>query len=175
VGNNLEHTVIPGKRVGNIGKFTTADMLDALYGRKQVQHKKLPNIDGELYEATFIHAGTEYELLVVWQSDAIHQRIRSVQLIGRAWLLDNGLKLGLTPAQVEKINGSEFTVNGFGWEQGGFATISKGTLSEGIRLRFAPVEKSYPDSLRGRDVFKSSNPILEKAQVVLSEMSIHFY
>jgi hypothetical protein len=167
-------TVVPGKRVGSIGKFTTASMLESIYGLAHVQHKKLPMPSGELYDASIIGEGTALELEVVWDPEAVHERVASVELVGKGWALSNGLKLGLSPAAVQKINGKSFMLSGFGWDYGGYATIKEGTLAEGLSLRFAPLEKDYPDSLRGDLQVSSESDALATAQAVLVEINVEF-
>jgi hypothetical protein len=166
--------VVPGIRVGGIGKFTTGQMLEAIYGADQVQHKKLPKPDGELYDASIIAAGTALELEVVWEESAVQERIDQVELVGKGWLLASGLKLGLSPQQVEKINGKAFSLSGFGWDYGGYATIKEGALAEGLSLRFAPLEAKYPDSIRGDMSVSSDSPALVDAQAVLVEINVVF-
>jgi hypothetical protein len=169
-----DSTVVPGKRVGAIGKYTSADMLSAIYGAAQVQHRKLPTADGELQDTTLVCPGTALELAITWEDGAHHQRIHTVALIGRGWALPTGLKLGITPAEVEKINGCPFELSGFGNSKSGQAKIATGSLANGFSLRFALLNRDYPDSIRGDLWVKSDSHALVLGQAVLTQISVVF-
>ena len=168
------HTVVPGKQVGGIGKYTSAGVLMAIYGVRQVEHKKLPKPDGELYDASIICAGSDWELEVVWEPAAVHERVLSVELVGKGWALGNGLKLGLTVAEVQRIHGQVFQLVGFGGDYGGYAEMKSGALGGGLSLRFAPLERRYSDALRGPGLVQSDHADMPAAQAVLCEISVVF-
>jgi hypothetical protein len=165
--------IIPGKRVGPVTGLSSQSTLEALFGRKNVTMSKLPAAEGETIDGARIHAGPERQLEVIWEEMAVGKRISMVRLIGKGWTLDNGLRLGLTVADVEKINGKPFKVSGFDWDYGGWANFSEGALATGVSVRFSPTESDYSREIVGDRDVSSASTALRAANPLVTEIDIH--
>lgn len=171
---NDEMTVIPGKRVGPVTTYSSLPVLLALFGRSNVKAGKIPGAEGEVIDGAVIYGGTERELQVIWEPDAVGRRIELVRVIGRAWKFCNGLAVGLTVSDVEKINGAAFTISGFDWDYGGYARFDGGALARGVMVRFRPGEESYSREIVGEKQIPSTSAALQAANPLVSELSVTF-
>ncbi len=167
-------TVVPGKRVGLISQYSSLSTLQALYGGNSIRCCQLDAGEGELIAGAKLFEGTDRALDIVWAEDGIEKRIASIRIIGRAWVFNGGLKLGMTLAEVEKVNGAAFKVAGFDWDGAGYATFEGGRLAGGVILRFRPTEKNYSADARGDVRLMSDNPALETAHPVVESITVTF-
>lgn len=94
-----------------------------------------------------------------------------------------GLRIGMTVAEVEAINGEPFRIGGFWWDYGGYAMINGGKLlNEGdgcfTSLRFAPADKDFGNldvsSVSGEVSVPSSDPLLAKIDTRVQVLSISY-
>ena len=165
--------IIPGKRVGPVTSLSSQSTLEALFGRKNVTMAKLPAAEGETIDGARVAVSPGRELEVIWEDMAVGKRISMVRLIGKGWTLDNGLRLGLTIADVEKINGKPFKISGFDWDYGGWANFSEGTLATGVSVRFSPTESDYSREIVGDRDVSSTSAALRAANPLVTEIDIH--
>lgn len=167
-------TVVAGKRVGPITAYSSLRILQSLFGRAQVQAGKVPGAEGETLDGAYIKRGTDQELQVIWKADAVGKRIESVRIIGRAWKFENGLSVGLSVSEVEKINGRPFKISGFDWDYGGYASFEGGVLERGLSVRFKPGEESYSREVVGEKQVPSTSAALRAANPVVTELTVMF-
>lgn len=94
-----------------------------------------------------------------------------------------GVRIGMSVAEVEAINGAPFTINGFWWDYGGNAMIEKGALAnpdEGCRfwIRFATMEEYSEDidvtPIAGEVTVPSSEPLLEQLGARVVSISLAY-
>ena len=169
-----DNTAVPGKRVGAITAYSSLATLKALYGSANVQSCKVPGAEGETLDGAKLLTGTDRALEIIWVPEAVERRIEAVRLIGKAWTLDNGVRLGLTIEETEKINGKPFKVSGFGWDYGGYASFTDGLLGKGVSVRFSPTEAEYSGSISGEKQIPSSDTTLRAAHPLVAELTITF-
>ncbi|WP_156458281.1 hypothetical protein [Devosia epidermidihirudinis] len=95
----------------------------------------------------------------------------------------HGVRVGMTVAEVQAINGAPFTIGGFWWDYGGYANIEKGTLANGddgcyLSLRFAPADEDFGDldtgPVTGEVSIPSDTPLLAKIDTRLQVLSISY-
>lgn len=165
--------IIPGKRVGPITALSSLSTLQALFGWKNVKMCKLPGAEGETIDGARINAGPGRELEIVWEDGTVGRRIADVRLTGKAWTLDNGLRLGSTVPEVEAVNGRPFKLSGFGWDYGGWATFEGGGLGAGLAIRFLPSEEHYSTEITGDRSVSSDSSTLRAAHPLVTELVIH--
>lgn len=167
-------TVVPGWRAGPVTAYSSLPILQSLYGRARVKDGKVKGNEGELINGATIDGGTDRELQVVWKKGAVGRRIEVIRVIGRAWKFESGLAVGLTVADIERINGGPFKVSGFGWDYGGYARIETGALAAGLLIRFRPGEGAYSAEVTGEKEVASSNAALLAANPLVSEINLTF-
>jgi hypothetical protein len=167
-------TVVPGKRVGPITAYSSLRILQSLFGKAQVQAGKVPGAEGETLDGAVIKKGTDQELQIVWQPEAVGKRIASVRVMGRAWKFENGLRLGLTVSEVEAINGKPFKISGFDWDYGGYASFEGGTLVQGVSVRFRPSVENYSKEIVGEKQLASTSAALRAANPLVSELTVMY-
>jgi hypothetical protein len=169
-----DRTFGPG-RVGAIVKGATfpAD-LARIYGAGNVRYEKVHLAEGEYRPGAYIYRGTASELQVGFTADG--KRIEFVRIPGNGWKTKEGIRVGTTLAQLERINGGPFRFFGFGWDNGG-AVIGGGTLPRGIVITLAPTrnkESKQAQRVMGDGEFSSRHPALERLGVVVSGIAVTF-
>ena len=77
---------------------------------------------------------------------------------GTDWKTKEGITIGTTISEVQKLNGSPFQVFGFGWDYGGLvADWEMGKFNRSMGLRFLPSANSSTKVL-GENTFSSDHP-----------------
>ncbi|MDZ4289847.1 MAG: hypothetical protein U0984_17920 [Prosthecobacter sp.] len=166
-------TVVLGERVGPITMGMTSASLKALLGKK-VKISKLPGPEGTEIEGAKAFAGTDRELEIMFNPESNKKEISDIVVVGKAWKFGNGLKSGLTIIELEKINGKTFTVNGFGWDYGGFANFEGGKLAAKVSVRFDTGEAEIPDSLSGERQIPSTDKKLRALNPKAGHVTVFF-
>jgi hypothetical protein len=145
--------------------------------------------DGQTVKGTLIFPETPDELEVLWEKDKAFKRIVEVKAnlkYGRddqpqpsdRWQHRNsGLHLGMTMAEVVKINGKDFSISGFGWDFGGFVTSFEGGKldKQQLTLRFDENDSVGPDEggqVSGEVDLFSSHPVLIKMKPRVSSLAL---
>jgi len=166
--------VVPGKRAGPVTGYSSLSILKGLFGRTKVKTGKLPGDEGETIDGAVINAGTDRELHVVWEPSAVERRIKLVRVIGRAWKFENGLAIGLTVGELEKINGQPFKMNGFNWDFGGYASFDGGALASGVSVRLKPTAGNCSPDITGNKQVPSTSTALLAAHPLVSAIAVTF-
>lgn len=167
-------TVVPGKRVGPITALSSLSTLQALFGKANVINGKIPGPEGTELDGATLFKGTPKELEIVWHEENVGKRISAINLIGKAWKFDSGLKLGMTIEEVTKVNGKAFIVGGFDWDYGGYGNFEGGKLAEGLSVRFHPTEATYSEKIMGEKQIPSTEKELLDAKPVVTELTVYF-
>lgn len=123
-------------------------------------------------------------LEVWWSNAAARNQTYLIVINGQStWTAPDGMKLGLTLAQLEKLNRKPFKLKGFDkdglatvsdWDDGVLASLPGGCKS-GLSLRADP--KASPDvvgALTADKEFSSSDPALRATKPVVSEILIGY-
>jgi hypothetical protein len=169
-----DSTIVLGKRVGPIEKGMTLTGLKTLLGAKKVKASKLPGPEGTEIEGVSLFAGTDRELEVILDPEGNEKAIFDIRILGKAWKFENGLRPGMTIAEVEKINGKPFQIMGFNWDYGGYANFEGGKLEGQISLRFDAGEKEVPVELSGDRQVPSTHKKLRALNPKVSELTVFF-
>ncbi|MBE7493689.1 MAG: hypothetical protein HS117_01940 [Verrucomicrobiaceae bacterium] len=163
-----DNTIVLGKRVGLIKPGMTSTDIERAYGKASVKHEDIPGAEGETIPGARLFAGTDRELEIIWDPEQEKKKVVfDVRVIGAAWKFENGLKPGMTLAEVEKINGRPFKVAGFEWDYGGYANFEGGKLANKVGIRFNPTTEEIPEYLIGDKEISSADKKLRAAKPVI--------
>ena len=120
-----DFTIELGKRVGAIKKSSTLAQIKEAYGAKNVKSANLPGPEGTTLKGAILFKGGDREMHVIWNDEKPEKEVFDVQLIGKAWVIGDKLKLGASIADVEAVNGGAFKVSGFDWDMGGYRELRR--------------------------------------------------
>ena len=186
--------IVPGKRVGPIAPTTSRADVVKIFGAKNVTEGEIVTSDMGSEAGTEVFGSQpDMSLAILWISDAPDSRIRrirfcpSVVLPGKCrWHTPEGIALGTSLKELERLNGHHFQVHGFDWGYGGLVTSwSGGRLGKlssscgGLTLRLDPPPGPASDErARLMDVveddedFPSSHSAMQGLNPVIDFMSM---
>ena len=110
---------------------------------------------------------------VIWNPENVGKEVFDVQLVGKAWVIGDKLKLGATVTDVEGVNGGAFTLSGFEWDLGGYANFEGGKLEGKVMVRFE-TRGDVAESIMGDVQVPSRSKTLLAAKPVVSEIAVVF-
>lgn len=169
-----DRTFGPG-RVGAIVKGSTKpDDLVKVYTAAYVKLGKIHTVEGQQQPGAILFQGTSSELQVVFTEDG--KKIEFVRIVGAAWSTKEGLRVGTTLAELERINGGAFQFSGFGWDYGG-AVKAGGRALRGLGITIAYTKNGDSRAARqvmGENQFSSRHPALKTLGVVVSQIVVGF-
>jgi hypothetical protein len=160
--------------VGAIVRGTTPADLARIYGAANVRYADVPAAEGQKQRGAFVLRGTASELKVGFTADG--KRIEFVAVVGRAWATKEGLRIGTSLAELERINGGPFELWGFSWDYGG-SVFARGAALEGIFVGVAPTmnqSSAEAQQVMGRRKFSSRHPAFGALDVVVHSITIVF-
>ena len=165
-----DNTIVLGKRVGLIKPGMTVTDIGRAYGQQNLKLQKIPGAEGEEIDGAKLFPDTDRELVIVWDPDNDKKQVVfDIRVVGTAWKFDNGLKAGMTIAEVEKINGKPFKIAGFEWDYGGYANFEGGKLAGKVSIRFNPSTENVPEYLSGDKQLSSTDKQLRAAKPLVEE------
>ncbi len=111
-----------------LGPKTTHAEVAAAFGKDNVGFQQIYAAEGEKIGATVVYPKDPARRLeLIWMDQKKRSGLASVRLSDKtAWIAPNGVKRGMSIAEVEKLNGRAFTLSGFQWDYGGFVSDWKG-------------------------------------------------
>ncbi|HEY7609017.1 MAG TPA: hypothetical protein VIF14_07275 [Alphaproteobacteria bacterium] len=163
----------PG-RVGAIVKGTKPEDLAKIYGAANVKLGKITAAEGMEQPGAVIYAETPNRLEVGFTEDG--KKIEFIRIVGKAWATKEGLRIGTTLAELERLNGGPFQLSGFGWDYGG-AVTARGRALQGIGITLAYTrngESREAQQVMGDRQFSSRHPALKNLGVVVRELVVGF-
>jgi hypothetical protein len=119
----IDNTFEPCKRVGKLHNEVSANELIKLYGNENVTTYR-DTINGKAFATTVLFEGQPNELQILWHNEALLQypSVCSYNNEKAVWQIPEGIKVGMTLADLEKMNGKPFDFMGFHTGQGGLVT-----------------------------------------------------
>ncbi len=170
---------------GPFGPESSEAFLAELFGGGNVVAETIDGPEGTTLDATLVFPeDPARRLVVLWQDEV--QRVRPAAIIVRDdsdWIGPGGVRLGSALAEVEALNQAPFKVLGFGWDYGGAASFSSGTLSEipgGCMMSLSfdlDWTKEYGpefDAIMGDQQLGSDDPMLREAAPTVSEIAVGY-
>lgn len=100
--------------------------------------------------------GGANELHITWK-DPSRKRIHDIHVSGEgSWRSEEGIAIGTTYQELNRLNGKEISFYGFGWDYGGAVLWNGGKLEDsGLRVFLAPGEEP-PDEFYGDRLIEAS-------------------
>jgi hypothetical protein len=168
---------------GAFGPQSSAALLIETFGAENVVTGQVPGPEGtEMLATTVFPNDPERSMQFGWWDEEKLEGLMFADL-APSQVGPLGIKIGMTPAQVQAINGERFLIGGFWWDYGGYAMIETGKLVNPpgncyLSLRFAPAEE-YPENLdvtavSGEVQVMSDEELLETLDTRLQLISLSY-
>lgn len=172
------YVIIPGVRAGAITGTVSEHRLKRIYGRKNVKSVEVGLGEGETVRGTVIYPNSQSRRIeVVWKDSRSKKNPDFVQIYGKKsrWKTREGISLGTSLKELERINGEPFTLTGFEWDYAGTVTSwNNGKLAKlferpdrKVWLRLDPgssgsASQDDLNAVMGDSVFSSSDKSMQK-------------
>jgi hypothetical protein len=133
--------IIPGARAGPITGKTTRAELDRIFGAKNVEDGDITISDAGPEPGTTVFQDKPEEMVtIVWNQNKPAAHIstlvfcqESVPPNGCRWHTRDGIGIGTTLKELEKMNGRKFKLSGLGWDYGGTVLSWEGGVLERLK------------------------------------------
>ena len=169
-----DRTIVPGQRVGAVTKATPPAALAKIFGTAKVRYAQVPIAEGTKASGAYVLAKTQDELQVGFHQNK--KRIEFIRIVGRNWKTENGIHVGTSIEELERINGAPFELSGFDWDYGGMVQRRpQDKLSRDLAITLTPtkrVAEAESSQVSGDRKLTSNHPVLKKMAVVVSSLVI---
>jgi hypothetical protein len=170
------YLIIPGGKTGAITRQTSEADLKRIYGIKNVVSGEVGLGEGETLPGTILFPNdSRKRLSIVWKDKKNKKNPDFVQFFGEKsfWKITNGIHLGTSLKELEKINGKSFELYGFEWDYSGTVTSWKkgklagqfGNEGQKVTLRLNPdygkVSEKVLRKVLGDGSFSSSHKSMQ--------------
>jgi hypothetical protein len=198
LGTN-DNLIVPGTRVGLVTANTTESELKVALKPGEYKRALIDVGEGYCRHGSVLYPGTEKEISIVWKSEGqdvdCMPESASLQTLededsyanpayakidnkGLAWHTQEGIKTGLTVAELQKINGRFFTFSGFGWDYGGrVLSWEKGTVpgSLAVALNYGELPLAMQKRIpMGEGKVQSDDPKLPPGVIKIDTLLVEF-
>jgi hypothetical protein len=170
---------------GTFAKDSSAVELATAFNSKNVTFADVEAADGTKVPASILFPNDPKRRLEVWWSDRTHRSDIHLIVIGgqSTWTAPDGLRLGQTLEQVEKLNHKPFKLKGFDkdgiatvsdWDGGTVATLAGG-CNAGVSLRADPKASAEKiGALSADKEYSSSDPAIRATKPTITEILIGY-
>lgn len=168
---------------GVFGPNSSDALVRETFGDENVRTGTVYGPEGIEYLATTVYPDDPDRAMQFSWFDAENLEYLSSVEIAPSQATPEGVKVGMSVAEVEAINGAPFTVGGFWWDYGGGSSFAEGALApkdDGCNfwLQFAPKE-DYPADLdvsavSGEVTVPSSEPLLVTLDVRVQSVNLGY-
>ncbi|PSR09799.1 MAG: hypothetical protein C7N36_19895 [Bacteroidetes bacterium] len=166
----------PGTGMGVFSDQMNGEQLKKLLGSNRCQASDFYVGEGESLPGLTLYPGTREEVEVLLDEDGMPIMYR-LQKADSKWATADGLKVGSTLQELEKINGKPFKFMGFDWDYGGTVTNwEDGTLADKdfmLVLTYAG-EPTFAEAdlakIMGEQEVMSNDPVLAKYSIIVEQI-----
>jgi hypothetical protein len=170
---------------GVFAKDTSHLKLAQMFEAQNITYGEVDGPEGTKIMASILYPkDPKRRLEVLWQNEAARSDLSVVSINGQStWIAPKGLKLGVTLAALEKLNGRPFKLAGFDWDDGGAIRdwmgggLSKlpGGCNVGMKLTPDPkISAEVRGRVAGDKEFMSSDPLVRAANPTIEEITIGY-
>ncbi len=113
---------------GPFGRDASHASITEIVGKENVVFTDVDGAEGEKIKATVLFPkNAQRRIELIWADEKKRKGLATLSLSPEsAWIAPNGVRIGMSLAEVEKLNGRAFTLSGFDWDYGGYVTDWKG-------------------------------------------------
>jgi hypothetical protein len=170
---------------GTFGKDSSHLKLAMTYDSKNITFADVESSSGTKVPASVLYPKDPKRRLEVWWANpAARSDTYLIVINGKSdWVAPGGLRLGLTLAQIEKLNHKAFKLKGFDkdgtatvsdWDGGALASLAGGCKS-GVSLRADPKVPADTVAALGADKeYSSADPEMRAVKPAVSEILIGY-
>lgn len=175
-----DFVIVAGQSFGPINADATEESLKQQFGADKVKREKMYVGDGIEMDGAVVFPNEPEKRVEVFWFEEDPKRVQLVQIHGEKseWKTAQGVTLGTTLQELEKLNGKPFAIMGLGWDFGGTVSDWKGGALDGLTLRCdaTDVQLSEAESatILGDQVVQSSLPAMQKANPKVSKITLAF-
>lgn len=167
--------IAPGRSFGPIKKGTTLAQLERLYGKANIRVRTVqpPHGDFQKQRAAVIFPGTKDEAVAFLKERTSRVERVVIEKAGGRWRSQEGLRVGTTLAELEKILGGPFPITPYGQDGGGaVGEVRNNALARHLYIRLTYGEKQLPAAdekvMFGEKPFRSDHPAARRAGLTVS-------
>lgn len=179
-----KHRAEPVACSGVFGPGSSEAMLEDTFGAANVETGIVPGPEGSEMLATTVFAADPTRRLQFGWYDEDALAYPSFVKLSPGQAAPSGARIGMRPADIEKLNGAPFAIGGFWWDYGGYANIEEGAFAgklEGgcyLSIRFAPAD-DLPESVdvtpvSGEVQVPSGDPLLDRIGTRVQELTLAY-
>ncbi|MFN8612904.1 MAG: hypothetical protein U0931_35525 [Vulcanimicrobiota bacterium] len=168
--------IVPGKSVGPITASSTRADLIRPFGAANLKEGMLSEAEGQEVAGSILFPKDERRRLeIIWSKT---KRIASLKFYGQrsVWHTAQGITLGTTLAELEKLNGKPFKFSGFGWDYGGqIVDWQGGKLQSALKDVWPTLDPGAQDNsteFSGDREFLSSKALEKKLHIRVVQLRV---
>jgi hypothetical protein len=181
--------IAPGSHVGPVTASASEDDLTQRFGVGSVRAASIEIGEGFTEPGTIVFPDEPTRRMeILWRDEKSRRQPDRVQLTGdkSIWHFANGVTLGTTLKELERLNGKPFMLTGFGWDYGGtVVSWNGGALGDALAgsgscfLRLTP-DYDDPNDVRleqqllGDRDFLSSDPAMQAINPTVEQIIVGF-
>ncbi|SDG81479.1 hypothetical protein [Chitinophaga filiformis] len=161
--------------VRQIFKLRQPDQLYALYGKEHVEARQAQDFQGnDIGTAYYVFPDTDNEMIVQFDGEKGTSVFFTKE--NSKWKPPFGIKVGDPLDKVVKVNGRDFRIHGFEWENGGEVADWEGGAfaGKGVNIAFKANNSSDPklyDQVTGDKKVKTDASAMKKLAVVVDKIA----
>lgn len=177
--------LISARPTGALTAETGEEDLRRRYGANAVETSRIEIGEGETMPGAVLYPGDSLRRLeIVWRDSLQRRRPRRAILRGdqSQWKVGQGISLGTSLKDLERLNGRPFTLAGFGWDYAGVITDWKGGKLgrplAGVKLYLDPGPAAYRSAdysqVLGDRGYSSALPPMQQLNPRVAQIFVDF-
>ncbi len=161
-----DRTIVAGERVGAVRAASTAAQLRKVYDAAPVRTGKFNTGEGE-FDGILLFPDTTQELRIYFKDGTKRIELIEIGRAGGPWRTAQGIRVGTTLAELERLNGAPFALQRTEMEGGGYVLAEQpGLKLPRLNLQLqtaATLSDAETARLNARGKVMSSDPLLRKS------------
>ena len=166
--------IVAGQSVGPItARFTRADLVKT-FGAANVKNASIYRGEGESVPGTVVFDKDPKRRMEITWTKA--KKVGDITISGQSsvWHTAEGITLGTTLAELQRLNGKPFKFSGFDWDYGGLIQSWEGgkleTSLKKIWPTLAPGPKDSSEGVSGDGEFLSDAVLQKKLHITVDQL-----